>query len=164
MKNLRFIFVTMLLCLGFAAALTSCSDKEDEPSDSVASGAAAKVAGTYSGDMGCIVMNTPFNFEDMTIEVESVDDDTVEINIPSFGPSSMNMKMPALTVPGVKVTGEDGSYTLATTEFDETTDEGKSYSGKISGSYNNNELKISYELRYGNMPMPMVCSYTGVKK
>ena len=164
MKNLKSIFYAMLLCIGLTAALTSCSDKENDEPGVPTSSVAYKVSGTYNGDMECTVMNTDFEFEDMAIEVVSTDASTVEISIPSCGPEIMHMALPELHIQGVKVSGKDGVYTLASTEFSETTEDGKTYSGNIAGSCKGNELTINYNLNYGSMPMPLVFSYTGVKK
>ncbi|MDE6294573.1 MAG: calycin-like domain-containing protein [Muribaculaceae bacterium] len=164
MKNLKLFFAIMLISVGLTSVLTSCSDKEKDEPNVPASSVAYKVAGTYTGDMDCTVMNTDFEFEDLEVTVVSTDESTVEINIPSCGPAEMHMQMPALKIPGVKVSVDNGVYTLATTEFSKKTEDGKLYTGKIHGSYEKNELTVSYELNYGTMPLPLMFSYTGVKK
>lgn len=158
MKGLKTIFATMILSFGLVATMTSCSDKEDEPSIP----AAKSVAGTYNGDMTCSVMGSESVFEDMTFTVESTDDATVNVTISSFG--NPPMQVPEVCVSGVKVSGTDDKYALAPTEFKGTTDAGKAYSGTLQGSFENNELTIKFNLQYGAMPMPMICTFTAPKK
>ncbi len=52
-------------------------------------------------------------FEDLTFNVDATDDATVDITLPSFG--NPPMQVPQINVSDVKVSGSDGTYTLATT-------------------------------------------------
>lgn len=159
MKKIKTIFSTMIICLGCLAAFTSCSDDDDN--DTPAVPAAKSIAGTYSGDMVCSVMGQESTFEDMTITVTSTDDATVNVTISEFG--NPPMKVSSISIDGVKVSGADGNYTLATTDFKGETS-GKAYSGTAQGSFANNQLTIKFNLQYGAMPMPMICSFTAPKK
>lgn len=144
--------------LGMAAPLTSCSDNDDKPS----APAAKSVEGTYTGDMSCTVMGSESAFEDMTFTVTATDDATVSIAIPCFG--NPPMQVPQMTVAGVKVSGEDGSYALASTEFNGTTDGDKTYSGTLHGTAADKAVTIEFSLQYGAMPMPMICRFTSSAK
>lgn len=158
MKKIGSIFAAIALCVGLVATMTSCTEKKDEP----AVPAAKSVEGTYTGDMSCSVMGDDSVFEDMTFTVTSTDDATVSVRISSFG--NPPMRVPETNIPRVKVSGTDGKYTLATTEFSGTTDAGKAYSGTLQGSFENDKITIRFNLQYGAMPMPMICSFTAPKK
>lgn len=159
MNRLKTILGATVLSFGLVATFSSCSDdKKDEP----AVPAAKSVAGSYTGDMSCTVMGQESVFEAMTFTVTTTDDATVAITVPTFG--NPPMKVPEITVNGVKVSGTDGNYTLAPTEFNGTTADGKAYSGTIKGKLAESKLSLDYSLRYGAMPMPMICSFSAHKK
>lgn len=153
-------FIASAALLLSSSALVSCSDdnKDDKPSTP----AAKEIAGTYKGDMTCTVMGSESTFEDMTFTVAATDEATASMTISSFG--NPPMQVPEVTVSGIKVTGEDGSYTLAPTEFAGTTADGKNYSGTAQGDYANGTLSVKFSLNYGAMPMPMICSFSAPKE
>lgn len=53
MKRTAAFFTVMMLLAGITSVFSSCSDKDDEPSLP----AAEYVAGTYTGDMTCSVID-----------------------------------------------------------------------------------------------------------
>ncbi|MDE5723326.1 MAG: calycin-like domain-containing protein, partial [Paramuribaculum sp.] len=148
MKKITAFLAAMMLFGGITSVFSSCADnKDDEP----ALPAAENVAGTYTGDMTCTVMGDESVFENLTFEGNATDDATVEITLPSFG--NPPMQVPQISVPDVKVSGSDGTYTLATTNFD-TESNGKKISGVVQGTFADNTLDVKINLQYGNMPMP----------
>lgn len=159
MIRLKSILATMLAVLSLIS-FNSCSDKEDN--EPAATPAAKSIAGTYKGDMTCSVMGQESIFNDMTFNITSTDDATVSIEISSFGEPPM--QVPAITVTGVKVTGSDGTYSLASTEFKGEMSNGKTYSGTLDGNYASDKITIRFNLQYGSMPMPMICSFTAPKQ
>lgn len=159
MKPIKFLFATMIALLAFVT-LPSCSDdnNEDEP----AVPAAKAIAGTYAGDMECSVMGSASTFENLSFSLSATDDATVAVTLPAFGEAPM--AMPSITITGVKVTEANGISTLATTQCTGTTDSGKSYTCTLSGDVNGNTLNIKFNLQYGAMPMPMICSSAATKQ
>ena len=155
MKQFKFIFASLMAMLTLAI-LPSCSDEKDEP----AAPAARTIQGSYSGDMECSVMGSASTFENLTFSIDATDDATV--TVPAFGEAPM--AMPSIAVAGVKVSEADGVVTLATTEVSGQTESGKNYSCTLSGSVTDNVLSIKFNLQYGAMPMPMICSSTATKK
>lgn len=153
MKNLKSIFVSMMVCLGLTSALVSCSDDDKEP----ASPAAKSIAATYNGDMTCSVMGSEDIFEDMTFIVAATDDANVTVTIPSFG--NPPMQLPEIEVAGVKVTEQGGKYELGSTDFAGTTESGKAYSGTLQGEFSDNTITIRFSLQFGAMPMPLICTF-----
>lgn len=160
MKVLKTIFATMILCLCCATTFTSCSDDDDD--DAPALPAAKSIAGTYTDNMTCSVMGSESVFENVTFTLTATDDATLAIEISSFGEAPM--QVPGISINNVAVSGIDGTYTLAATEFSGKTEAGKAYSGTIQGSFADNTLTVKFNLQYGAMPMPMICSFSSVKK
>lgn len=158
MKNLKAIFAMLALSLGLVTTLSSCSSDDKEKTTP----AAKSVEGTYNGNMTCSVMGQESDFEDMTFTIASTDDATVNVNISTFG--NPPMQVPEIHITGVKVSGTDGKYVLAPTEFSGKTSEGKAYSGTLQGSYDNGTITIQFNLQYGAMPMPMICKFSASKK
>lgn len=155
MEKIKTILLSLLL-MTILPSLSSCSDKEDEPSVP----AARSVAGTYQGDMTSSVMGQESVFENMTFTLNATDDSTVSLVISTFG--NPPMQVPEITIPGIKVSGENGTYTLAATEFSQEAN-GKKCSGVVRGNFANNTLEINFNLQYGAMPMPMICSFSAQK-
>lgn len=157
MKTTKFLSGLMAIIFGMFA-LSSCSSDDDEP----AVPAAQSVAGTYHGDMTCSVMGLELTFEDMTFTLTATGDATCDIEISTFG--NPPIQVPAITIKDVKVSGTEGNYTLATTSFEGDLENGKKYSGTIEGSSVNGTLTLKFNLQYGTMPMPMICTFTAQKK
>lgn len=156
LKNL----VTSMLLLVGSTSLLSCSESKDD--DKPAVPAAKEIEGIYKGDMTSSVMGSETLFEDMTFTVTATDDATATLIISSFG--NPPMLIPEITVSDIKVSGEDGTYTLAPTEFSGSTASGRNYSGTAKGSYSNSTLNVQFNLQYGAMPMPLICSFSANKQ
>lgn len=159
MKKITTLFASMMLFAGLTAAFTSCSDDDNNEPEIPA---AKSVAGTYTGDMSCTVMGDESTFEDMTFTVTATDDATVTVKIPTFG--NPPMQVPAFDIQGVKVSGTDGTYSLADTDFQGTTAAGREFSGTLQGSFTDQNLTIRFSLNYGAMPMPMICAFSAPKQ
>lgn len=157
MKRIKSILATMMLALGIMTITTSCSDEKEEP----AIPAAKNIEGIYTGDMTCTVMNSEFKYENITLSVNATDDATVNVIISEFGVPPM--KVQSINISGMKVYGNNGAYTLASTEFSGD-DNGKKYSGTAHGSFADKTLTFGFNLQYGAMPMPMVLSFIAPKK
>ena len=157
MKSFKFFFATFMaiVCM---TTFSSCGDDNDEP----ATPTAKNIQGSYKGDMECSVMGSASTFEDMTFSVTATDDSTVAVVLPAFGEAPM--ALPSITITGVKVTEANGVVTMTTTEVSGQTDTGKSYTCTLSGTVENSTLNIKFNLQYGAMPMPMICSSTAQKQ
>lgn len=154
MKKAKLTMIVMALCLGLTATLSSCSDNNDSPSLP----AAKQIAGTYNGDMTCNVMTTTLQYEALTVTIKATDDATAVVTIPSFGGNGHNT-LPSFDIPGVKVSGDDGKYLIATTEFSGTNKAGQAYSGTLHGNITDGTLTLEFTLHIGAMPMPMNCVF-----
>ncbi|MDE5726865.1 MAG: calycin-like domain-containing protein [Duncaniella sp.] len=151
MKHFNSILILLVLFL------TACSSSE---SGAPATPAAKEIEGSYTGTLAASVMNSESLYESMTLTVTATDDATVSVVTPSFG--TPPMQMPSITIEGVKVAGEDGTYVLDTTKFSQESG-GKKCSGTLEGAFADGKLTISFSLNYGAMPMPIICSFTAPK-
>lgn len=157
MKNVHSLFAAVVLFGGLAMGISSCSDNNDEP----AQPAAKSIEGTYTGDMTVSVAGSESVFEDIDFNVVATDDASVDITVDSFG--NPPMQIPEFTITGVVVSGTDGIYALAPTEFRGTTADGRAFSGTTRGAYENGILSVDVSLQYGAMPMPLICSFSAPK-
>lgn len=149
--------LSAMLAVAFSLfSLASCGS-DDEPETP----AARSIAGEYHGNMTCSVLGEESTFENMTFTVTAVDDVTATISISSFG--NPPMQVPGIVVSNVKVNGSDGNYPLDSTEFSGDLPNGKTYSGTLQGSFAANTLSVQFNLQYGAMPMPMICSFSAPK-
>jgi hypothetical protein len=106
-------------------------------------------------------MGQDTEFKDVTVSITAKDDATVDVKIGSFG--NPPMQVPSFTIENVTITGEDGNYTFTSKEFSGTTENGKKYSGVLTGGYAGNKLSLKFNLQYGAMPMPMINTYEASK-
>lgn len=157
MKTIKTIFAFMAVWIGPAATLVSCSD-EKEPEVA----AARSVEATYTGNLTCSVMGDEELFNDKTLTVVATDDAHVTVTIPSFG--NAPMELPEIEVDGVKVTEKAGIYALGSTTFAGTTAGGRAYSGTLQGELANNMMTIRFNLQYGAMPMPLICTFSAPRQ
>lgn len=160
MKTIKKMMAMMMAVMCLSLVMTSCDDDDPEPEPA----AAEEIAGSYTNDMTCSVMGQESIFENVTYVVTKKTDTTVDIVLPAFGEAPM--ALPSITVTGLTVTGADGTYAIADTEFSGTVgtgDSARNYSGTISATFINNTLTVNFSLQYGAMPMAMICSFTCAK-
>lgn len=158
MKNLKFLFTALLVSMGMMAVMTACSDSDD---DTPELSAAKTIAGKYTSDLTCTVMGTVEVYENVSFVVTAVDDNTVNIAVPEC--NGAHSTLPALEFKGLKVTGSNGVYTIASTEFSGVSSADREYKGTVKCSYSGKTITIDYTLFYGAMPMSMDFSFTGSK-
>jgi uncharacterized lipoprotein YehR (DUF1307 family) len=154
-KNLFF----MLMAVMAVVMVSSCGGDEDNVD--VLPGAAKIVAGNYVATMNCEVMKQLLTYENVSVSIVAKDDATVDIKVSSFGEGGR--KLDPVDIKDVKVTGEDGNYAFTSKEFSGTTENGKAYSGVVTGTYVAGKLSLVYSLQYGSMPMPMQNTFEAQK-
>lgn len=139
--------------------VSSCGGDEDNVD--VLPGAAKMVEGSYVSTMNCEVMKQLLTYENVSVSIVAKDDATVDIKVSSFGEGGR--KLDPIEIKDVKVTGEDGNYAITSKEFSGTTENGKAYSGVVTGTYVAGKLSLVYSLQYGSMPMPMQNTFEAQK-
>ena len=162
MKKFKTMMAMMLALVSMCVAFSSCSSDDDDNT----AGGAKEIVGTYTSTLNVAVMGQSSSYEDKTVKVEAVDDNTVKITWPSFGEGMMTL--PEFTVPAVKVSSSNGGYVLAQTKYTGTglnvKGEEKQYTVKLEGSFKNNTLSLNFTSVFGGMPMEMVGKFEATKK
>ena len=158
MKKVKNLFF-MLMAVMAVVMLSSCGGDDDNVD--VLPGAAKIVAGNYVATMNCEVMKQLLTYENVSVSIVAKDDATVDIKVSSFGEGGR--KLDPVDIKDVKVTGEDGNYAITSKEFSGTTENGKAYSGVVTGTYVAGKLSLVYSLQYGSMPMPMQNTFEAQK-
>ena len=139
--------------------VSSCGGDDDNVD--VLPGAAKIVAGNYVATMNCEVMKQLLTYENVSVSIVAKDDATVDIKVSGFGEGGRALA--PIEIKDVKVTGEDGNYAFTSKEFSGTTENGKAYSGVVTGTYVAGKLSLVYSLQYGSMPMPMQNTFEAQK-
>ena len=158
MRKVKNLLVLMMAVMA-VVMLSSCGGDDDNVD--VLPGAAKIVAGNYVATMNCEVMKQLLTYENVSVSIVAKDDATVDIKVSSFGEGGR--KLDPIEINDVKVTGEDGNYAITSKEFSGTTENGKAYSGVVTGTYVAGNLSLVYSLQYGSMPMPMQNTFEAQK-
>ena len=158
MRKVKNLLVLMMAVMA-VVMLSSCGGDDDNVD--VLPGAAKIVAGNYVATMNCEVMKQLLTYENVSVSIVAKDDATVDIKVSSFGEGGR--KLDPIEINDVKVTGEDGNYAITSKEFSGTTENGKAYSGVVTGTYVAGKLSLVYSLQYGSMPMPMQNTFEAQK-
>jgi len=158
MRKVKNLLVLMMAVMA-VVMVSSCGGDEDNVD--VLPGAAKIVAGNYVATMNCEVMKQLLTYENVSVSIVAKDDATVDIKVSSFGEGGK--KLDPVDINDVKVTGEDGNYAITSKEFSGTTENGKAYSGVVTGTYVAGKLSLVYSLQYGSMPMPMQNTFEAQK-
>jgi hypothetical protein len=158
MRKVKNLLVLMMAVMA-VVMLSSCGGDDDNVD--VLPGAAKIVAGNYVATMNCEVMKQLLTYENVSVSIVAKDDATVDIKVSSFGEGGR--KLDPIEIKDVKVTGEDGNYAITSKEFSGTTENGKAYSGVVTGTYVAGKLSLVYSLQYGSMPMPMQNTFEAQK-
>lgn len=158
MRKVKNLLVLMMAVMA-VVMLSSCGGDDDNVD--VLPGAAKIVAGNYVATMNCEVMKQLLTYENVSVSIVAKDDATVDIKVSSFGEGGR--KLDSVDIKDVKVTGEDGNYAFTSKEFSGTTENGKAYSGVVTGTYVAGKLSLVYSLQYGSMPMPMQNTFEAQK-
>lgn len=119
--------------------------------------AAEAIADSYVSNLDMTVMGESSTYENATVNIEVVDDNTVKITLPACGEGMM--ALPALEVPAVKVSGSNGDYSFSQENYKGTVtvnDQEKNYTVTLQGTYKDNKLSLDYSLQYGKMPAAMI--------
>jgi hypothetical protein len=158
MRKVKNLLVLMMAVMA-VVMVSSCGGDEDNVD--VLPGAAKIVAGNYVATMNCEVMKQLLTYENVSVSIVAKDDATVDIKVSSFGEGGR--KLDPVDIKDVKVRGEDGNYAITSKEFSGTTENGKAYSGVVTGTYVAGKLSLVYSLQYGSMPMPMQNTFEAQK-
>lgn len=163
MKFKSFMTMTMV-AMAFVLSVCSCSSDDDDPVVALAD----QVAKEYSGKEVVMVMGEESSNDTKTYSFAKASESSINMTIPEMGMGG-HMTIPALQVKNIPLTKKDNtiggalsSYTGSVTNAD-----GAEKAFTITGLavlVNGKNIVVTYSLKYGNMPMLMVTTFTGTEK
>ena len=163
MKMKSFMTMTMAV-MAFVLGVSSCS-KDDDDKKEVA--VAEQVAGAYTGNEIFVVDNEESSNETKTYQFTKATDVSVDIAVPEVGMGMMTI--PSFPVKGISLS-RDGNTIKGKLASYEGTVKGADGSDKaytvtdLTALYSDKTMVVTYTLKYGRMPFPFTCTFTGTKK
>ena len=162
--EIKSLMTMTMAAMAFVMSMSSCSSSNDDAPEAAV---AAQVAGSYSGKEVFVVDNDESSNETKTYQFTKVTDISVDLQIPEVGMGMMTI--PSFSIKGIGLS-KDGN-----------TIKGKlaSYEGTVKGAdgsdkaytitdlivlFSDKTVVVTYTLKYGRMPFPFTCTFTGTKK
>lgn len=161
--KIKSLMTMTLATLAFVFGVCSCGSDDDEPEVAVA----AQVAGTYTGNEVVFVMGEESSNETKAYEFVKASDVSADMTVPEIGMGMMtipsfSVKNIPLTKNGNTVTGSLASYAGKVTN---SSGDEKAYTvSNIAVVFSENNVAVTFSLKYGNMPMNMETTFTGTKQ
>ncbi len=157
-------FMTMMAAVAVVLGMSSCGSDDD---NSKPVPVATQVEGSYSGNEVIIVMGDESSNETKTYEFVKASDTAIDVTVPASGEGMM--MIPALPLKNIPLTksGDIISGKLDKYEGKVTTTQGAEKNFTISNLvvvFGDKAVAVTFSLKYGNMPMTMESSFTGIKK
>ena len=143
---------------------TSCGSDDDEPQVPVAT----QVAGSYTGNEIVIVMGDESSNDTKTYQFTKVSDTSIDMTVPEMGMGGM-MTIPAFPVKNIPLTQNGNTITGKVASYSGTVKnakgEDKAYTvSNVALMFSDKNVVVTYSLKYGNMPMAMETTFTGIRK
>ena len=156
-------FMTMALAtVAFAFSMSSCGS-DDEPEVAVAN----QVAGSYSGNEVFVVDNEESSNETKSYLFTKVTDISVDLQIPEVGMGMMTI--PSFPIKGISLSKDGNTIKGKLTKFEGSL-KGADGSDKaytvtdLTALFSDKTVVVTYSLKYGRMPFPFTCTFTGTRK
>ena len=145
-------------------SFTSCGSDDDEPQVPVAT----QVAGSYTGNEIVIVMGDESSNDTKTYQFTKVSDTSIDMTVPEMGMGGM-MTIPAFPVKNIPLTQNGNTITGKVASYSGTVKnakgEDKAYTvSNVALMFSDKNVVVTYSLKYGNMPMAMETTFTGIRK
>ena len=156
-------FMTMALAtVAFAFSMSSCGS-DDEPEVAVAN----QVAGSYSGNEVFVVDNEESSNETKSYQFTKVTDVSVDLQIPEVGMGMMTI--PSFPIMGISLSKDGNTIKGKLTKFEGSLKgadgSDKAYTvSDLTALFNDKTVVVTYSLKYGRMPFPFTCTFTGTRK
>lgn len=161
---MKSIMTLTMAAMAFVMSLSSCSSSDDDTPEVAV---AAQVAGSYTGTEIFVVDKEESSNETKTYQFTKVSEVSVDLQIPEVGMGMMTI--PSFPIKGISLS-KDGN-----------TIKGKlaSYEGSVKGAdgsdkaytitdltvlFEDKFVSVTYTLKYGRMPFPFECKFTGTRK
>ena len=158
-------FLTMMMAvMAIVVSMSSCSKDDDTPEVAVAT----QVAGSYSGNEVVMVMGEESSNELKTYVLAKSSDTSVDMTIPEMGMGG-SMTIPALPVKNIPLTKSGNAITGKVDKYEGTVTnaagDAKNFSiSNLALVISDKTVAVTFSLKYGNMPMSMETTFSGVKK
>ena len=159
-------FVTMTLAvMAFVFGMISCSSSDDD--DQPAEALATQVVGIYTGNEIFVVNNEESSNETKVYQFTKANDVTVDLEIPEVGMGMMTI--PSFPIKGISLS-KDGNTVKGKLASYEGSVKGADGSDKtytitdLTALFSDKTVVVTYSLKYGRMPFPFTCTFTGTKK
>lgn len=158
-------FLTMMMAvMAIVVSMSSCSKDDDTPEVAVAT----QVAGSYSGNEVVMVMGEESSNELKTYVLAKSSDTSVDMTIPEMGMGG-HMTIPALPVKNIPLTKSGNTITGKVDKYEGTVTnaagDAKNFSiSNLALVISDKTVALTFSLKYGNMPMSMETTFSGVKK
>lgn len=158
-------FMMMLVAAATVVmGFTSCGSDDDEPQVPVAT----QVAGSYTGNEIVIVMGDESSNDTKTYQFTKVSDTSIDMTVPEMGMGGM-MTIPAFPVKNIPLTQNGNTITGKVASYSGTVKnakgEDKAYTvSNVALMFSDKNVVVTYLLKYGNMPMAMETTFTGIRK
>lgn len=141
--------------------LASCGDNDDDNTPDA--DIAAKVSGDTTGTMECNIMGQILSYRDIKAHITAQSQTNVTVTFEAFGQAPM--LIPDVEIPDVMLETSGQFIKFKPTQYSGQSSDGRQYSGTLQGTYDPSStvLSIDMNIRYGNMPFDMVCTYLARK-
>ncbi len=154
----------LLAAMAFVFCMSSCgSDDNDAPEAPLAT----QVAGSYSGNEIFVVDGDESSNETKSYQFTKVTDVSVDLQIPEVGMGMMTI--PSFPIKGISLS-KDGNTVKGKLASYEGSVKGADGSDKtytitdLTALFSDKTVVVTYSLKYGRMPFPFTCTFTGTKK
>lgn len=162
--KIKSLMTMMVAAAAFVFGVSSCGSDDDAPEVAVAT----QVAGSYTGNEVVVVMGDESSNDTKTYQFTKVLDTSIDMTVPEIGMGGM-MTIPAfpvknisLTQNGNTITGKVGSYSGTVKN---AKGEDKAYTvSNVALMFSDKNVVVTFSLKYGNMPMAMETTFTGIRK
>ena len=162
--KIKSLMTMMVAAAAFVFGVSSCGSDDDAAEVAVAT----QVAGSYSGNEVVMVMGEESSNETKTYTFAKASETTVDMTIPEMGMGG-HMTIPELPVKNIplKKNGNAIGGNLASYTGSVTNAEGSDKAFTITDLVilvDGKNMVVTFSLKYGNMPMSMETTFTGIKK
>lgn len=155
--------IMMMAATAFLFGMSSCGGDDDAPEAPLA----AQVVGSYTGNEIFVVDGDESSNETKTYQFTKVSDLSVDLQIPEVGMGMMTI--PSFPIKGISLS-KDGDTIIGKLASYEGSVKGADGSDKsytitdMIALFSDKTVVVTYTMKYGRMPFPFVCTFTGTRK
>lgn len=160
---MKFKSMMTMAAMAFVFGMSSCSSSDDDAPETPL---AEQVAGSYSGNEIFVVDNEESSNETKTYKLTKITDTSVDLQIPEVGMGMMTI--PSFPIKGISLS-KDGNTVKGKLASYEGSVKGADGSDKaytitdLTALFSDKTVVVTYSLKYGRMPFPFTCTFTGTR-